>query len=90
VGQIYKSFYFWQVYFLKKIKIILRVIYIDKTYLNIIGIHELTLIHSIPIPITNTLVNPAKRTIQTLFVVREVMCSLWLFWVAPINRNYTC
>jgi hypothetical protein len=90
VGQIYKSFYFWQVYFLKKIKIILRVIYIDKTYLNIIGIHGLTLIHSILIPITNTLVNPVKRTIQTLFVVREVMGSLWLFWVAPINRNYTC
>jgi aquaporin Z len=44
----------------------------------------LTLIHLISIPITNTSVNPARSTSQTLFVGGEAMSQLWLFWFAPI------
>ena len=45
---------------------------------------DLTLIHLISIPVTNTSVNPARSTSQALFVGEEAMGQLWLFWVAPI------
>jgi aquaporin Z len=44
----------------------------------------LTLIHLISIPITNTSVNPARRTGQALFVGGWALGQLWLFWVAPL------
>src|ERR1039458_170154 len=44
----------------------------------------LTLIHLISIPITNTSVNPARRTGPALFVGGWALGQLWLFWIAPI------
>lgn len=44
----------------------------------------LTLIHLISIPVTNTLVNPARSTGVAVFVGDWVLSQLWLFWVAPI------
>lgn len=44
----------------------------------------LTLIHLISIPVTNTSVNPARSTSQTLFVGGAAQGQIWLFWVAPI------
>jgi aquaporin Z len=44
----------------------------------------LTLIHLISIPVTNTSVNPARRTGPALFVGGWALHQLWLFWVAPI------
>jgi aquaporin Z len=44
----------------------------------------LTLIHLISIPVTNTSVNPARRTSQAIFVGGWALGQLWLFWVAPI------
>ncbi|WP_285054711.1 aquaporin Z [Pedobacter ginsengisoli] len=45
---------------------------------------SLTLIHLISIPVTNTSVNPARSTSQTIFAGGEALGQLWLFWVAPI------
>jgi aquaporin Z len=45
---------------------------------------DLTLIHLISIPVTNTSVNPARSTSQALFVGDWALGQLWLFWVAPI------
>ena len=44
----------------------------------------LTLIHLISIPVTNTSVNPARRTGPALFAGGLALSQLWLFWVAPI------
>jgi aquaporin Z len=44
----------------------------------------LTLIHLISIPVTNTLVNPARSTGPALFVGGWALGQLWLFWLAPI------
>jgi aquaporin Z len=44
----------------------------------------LTLIHLISIPVTNTSVNPARRTGVALFVGNWAVGQLWLFWLAPI------
>ncbi len=44
----------------------------------------LTLIHLISIPVTNTSVNPARSTSQSIFVGGWALQQLWLFWVAPI------
>ena len=44
----------------------------------------LTLIHLISIPVTNTSVNPARRTGPALFLGGWALGQLWLFWVAPI------
>ena len=44
----------------------------------------LTLIHLISIPVTNTSVNPARRTATAVFVGGWALQQLWLFWVAPI------
>ena len=44
----------------------------------------LTLIHLISIPITNTSVNPARSLSQAVFVGREPLSQVWLFWLAPI------
>lgn len=44
----------------------------------------LTLIHLISIPVTNTSVNPARRTGVALFAGGWAISQLWLFWVAPI------
>ena len=44
----------------------------------------LTLIHLVSIPITNTLVNPARSTGPALLVGGWAISQLWLFWVAPI------
>ncbi|WP_045608753.1 aquaporin Z [Vibrio vulnificus] len=44
----------------------------------------LTLIHLISIPVTNTLVNPARSTGVALYVGDWATAQLWLFWVAPI------
>lgn len=44
----------------------------------------LTLIHLISIPVTNTSVNPARSTSQSLFVGDWALSQLWLFWVAPV------
>src|SRR3569832_2253812 len=44
----------------------------------------LTLIHLISIPVTNTSVNPARRTGPALFVGGWAIAQLWLFWVAPL------
>jgi aquaporin Z len=44
----------------------------------------LTLIHLIPIPVTNTSVNPARSTGQALFVGGWALQQLWLFWLAPL------
>ena len=44
----------------------------------------LALIHLISIPITNTSVNPARRTGPALVVGGVAMAQLWLFWVAPL------
>ena len=44
----------------------------------------LTLIHLIGIPVTNTSVNPARRTGPALFVGGWALEQLWLFWLAPI------
>ena len=45
---------------------------------------ELTLIHLISIPVTNTSVNPARSTGPALFVGGWAIQQLWLFWLAPI------
>jgi len=44
----------------------------------------LTLIHLISIPVTNTSVNPARRTGVAIFQGDWAMSQLWLFWLAPI------
>jgi aquaporin Z len=44
----------------------------------------LTLIHLVSIPVTNTSVNPARRTGPALLVGGWALAQLWLFWVAPI------
>ena len=44
----------------------------------------LTLIHLVSIPVSNTSVNPARRTGPALFAQTNAMGDLWLFWVAPI------
>ena len=44
----------------------------------------LTLIHLISIPVTNTLVNPARSTGVALFAGDWAISQLWLFWLAPI------
>jgi len=44
----------------------------------------LTLIHLISIPVTNTSVNPARRTGVAVFAGGWAVSQLWLFWVAPI------
>ena len=44
----------------------------------------LTLIHLISIPVTNTSVNPARRTGPALFAGGEYIGQLWLFWAAPL------
>ena len=44
----------------------------------------LTLIHLITIPVTNTSVNPARRSAVALFAGDWAISQLWLFWVAPI------
>src|SRR3954468_1434408 len=44
----------------------------------------LTLIHLIGIPVTNTSVNPARRTGPALFVRGWALEQLWLFWLAPL------
>jgi aquaporin Z len=44
----------------------------------------LTLIHLVSIPVTNTLVNPARSTGPALFAGGEYVAQLWLFWLAPI------
>ena len=47
----------------------------------------LTLIHLISIPVTNTLVNPARSTGVALFANGAYLSQLWLFWlfrVAPL------
>lgn len=45
---------------------------------------SLTLIHLISIPITNTSVNPARSTGPAIFVGRDALKQLWLFWIAPL------
>ena len=45
---------------------------------------ELTLIHLISIPISNTSVNPARSTSQALFAGGDYPAQLWLFWLDPI------
>lgn len=45
---------------------------------------ELTLIHLISIPISNTSVNPARSTSQAFFAGGDYPAQLWLFWLAPI------
>ena len=44
----------------------------------------LTLIHLIPIPVTNTSVNPARSTGPALFAGGAYLGQVWLFWLAPI------
>ena len=44
----------------------------------------LTLIHLIGIPVTNTSVNPARRTATAVFVGGWALQQLWMFWIAPI------
>src|SRR5215207_7709437 len=44
----------------------------------------LTLIHLISIPVTNTSVNPARRTGPAIFAGGWALQQLWLFWIAPI------
>lgn len=44
----------------------------------------LVLIHLIPIPVTNTSVNPARSTATALFAGGDYILQLWLFWLAPI------
>lgn len=44
----------------------------------------LTLIHLISIPVTNTSVNPARSLGPAVFVGRELLSQVWLFWLAPI------
>ena len=44
----------------------------------------LTLIHLISIPVTNTLVNPARSTGVALYAGGWAVDQLWLFWLAPI------
>jgi glycerol uptake facilitator-like aquaporin len=44
----------------------------------------LTLIHLISIPVTNTSVNPARRTGPAVFVGGWAISQPWLFWAAPI------
>ena len=44
----------------------------------------LTLIHLVSIPVTNTLVNPARSTGPAIFVGGWAIRQLWLFWLAPI------
>ena len=44
----------------------------------------LTLIHLISIPVTNTSVNPARRTGPALIVQDWALSQLWLFWLAPL------
>src|SRR5437899_5564428 len=43
-----------------------------------------TLIHLISIPVTNTSVNPARRTGPAVIVGGWALAQLWLFRVAPI------
>jgi aquaporin Z len=45
---------------------------------------DLTLIHLISIPVTNTSVNPARSTGVAVFVGDWAVAQLWLFWAAPI------
>jgi len=44
----------------------------------------LTLIHLLPIPITNTSVNPARSTGVAFFADGPALAQLWLFWAAPL------
>ena len=44
----------------------------------------LTLIHLISIPVTNTLVNPARSTGVAIFQGGWAIGQLWAFWVAPL------
>lgn len=48
----------------------------------------LTLIHLISIPVTNTSVNPARRTGVALFVGDWAVAQLWLFWLAPLLGGF--
>ena len=48
----------------------------------------LTLIHLVSIPVTNTSVNPARRTGPALFVGGWALQQLWLFWVAPLIGGF--
>jgi glycerol uptake facilitator-like aquaporin len=45
---------------------------------------SLTLIQLISIPVTNTLVNPARSTAPALFAGGWALGQLLLFWLAPI------
>ena len=45
---------------------------------------ELTLIHLISIPVTNTSVNPARSTSVALIAGGEILSQLWIFWIMPI------
>ena len=45
---------------------------------------QLTLIHLISIPISNTSVNPARSTAVALFQGSWAIEQLWVFWAAPI------
>ena len=42
---------------------------------------DLTLIHLISIPVTNTLVNPARSTGVAIFQGDWAIFQLWLFWL---------
>jgi len=48
------------------------------------GRFEVTLIHLMSIPLTNTAVNPARSTGVAVFVGDRAMSQLRLFWLAPI------
>lgn len=48
------------------------------------GVPQSPLISRIKIPVTNTSVNPARRTAVAVWAGVEAMGQLWLFWVAPI------
>jgi aquaporin Z len=45
---------------------------------------DLTLIHLISIPVTNTSDNPARSTGVAIFQGDWAISQLWLFWLAPI------
>jgi aquaporin Z len=45
---------------------------------------ELTLLHLISIPVTNTSVNPARSTAVALFQGSWAIHQLWMFWLMPL------
>ncbi|WP_447873989.1 aquaporin Z [Serratia fonticola] len=45
---------------------------------------ELTLIHLISIPVTNTSVNPARSTAVAIFQGTWALQQLWVFWLVPL------